>query len=507
MIPRFARLGIGLIASLLSVLVLVAAALSTAAAQGPDDWTAPYRPAMRPQFADDLARFPNLPRYDLDLRLAVTEEAATLSGHETVFYTNRAALSLNTIVFRLFPNLDSYGGALEVANVTLGGVPVTTSQDVTGSVLTLALPTPIRPGEQVKLDLDFTTTVTADEWALYGQFSYLDGLLALPQAYPLLSVYEPGRGWWLVAEQPQGDAVFSESAFFDVRITAPASLILAASGSLVDLKANDDGTLTHRYVAPLMRDFALFASPSLVTVSGEQDGVRLNLYFDPATPGGDTAARAGLQMLRDAVRVFNAAYGAYPFIELDVVQTGTTNGGLEYPGIFAVGRDIWNQDDEFFEFIIVHETAHQWWYSLVGSDPALDPWLDEALAQYSVAVYIRDREGPAAYRQALDAFQAQVTGYTADHADQVIGLPVTAYPGMAYFYMIYQKGPLFFGALEAEYGYETVLRLLQDYLTAHRYRTVRPRDMLRSFENTLGTDLAPLFADWIGLEIAPEPVG
>jgi hypothetical protein len=31
----------------------------------------------------------------------------------------------------------------------------------------------------------------------------------------------------------------------------------------------------------------------------------------------------------------------------------------------------------------VHETAHQWWYALVGNDEYRHPWMDEALAQYT----------------------------------------------------------------------------------------------------------------------------
>ena len=72
---------------------------------------------------------------------------------------------------------------------------------------------------------------------------------------------------------------------------------------------------------------------------------------------------------------------------------------------------MWNHADSFFEFVIVHEAAHQWWYSLVGNDQALHPWMDEGLAQYAVAVYIRAQEGDAAYQAALDSFRAQHEGY------------------------------------------------------------------------------------------------
>jgi aminopeptidase N len=41
--------------------------------------------------------------------------------------------------------------------------------------------------------------------------------------------------------------------------------------------------------------------------------------------------------------------------------------------------------------ITVHEIAHQWWYGLVGSDQAVNPWLDEALATYSEYAFIEEQ--------------------------------------------------------------------------------------------------------------------
>jgi hypothetical protein len=498
-----------LLTAMLVSLVLGPAGLAGVRAQSLGDWTAPYRPAMLPQFAGDMAAHADAPRYTIDLALTVTPTDATLTGHQTVIYTNRTPAGLDRIVFRLYPNLESYGGDMEVSQVTADSLPVEASLDETRSVLSVMLPQRLDRGASVTLDMDFSVTVYEGLTPLYGQFSYLDGVLALPNAYPVLSVYEPESGWWQVAEQPQGDAVFSETAFYTVTVTAPPRLILAASGSEVEMVANRDGTLTHHYVAPLMRDFALMASEKYVAISGEQDGVIVNVYYDPAVlpptssampdpQAAGAVARAGLQMTEDAVRIYDAAFGLYPFAELDVVQTATTAGGIEYPGLFVVSSSTWDQDNDFFEWVIAHETAHQWWYSLVGNDQTLHPWMDEALAQYSVAIYIRDREGEAAYQGALDFYRSQYESYIESNPDQVIGEPVTAYPDSAYFFMVYEKGPLFFSALEDAYGHDAVIRMLQAYLASYRYQIAGPDDMLTSFESTLGQDLEPIFEDWIG---------
>jgi aminopeptidase N len=46
------------------------------------------------------------------------------------------------------------------------------------------------------------------------------------------------------------------------------------------------------------------------------------------------------------------------------------------------------------EYITAHETAHQWWYGVVGSNQAREAWLDEGLAEYSTILYYEKKYGP-----------------------------------------------------------------------------------------------------------------
>ncbi len=478
---------------------LIAAPALPARAQYPD-WTAAYRPAMLPQYADDMLAWTDAPRYALALTLEPGQDEARITGTAAVEYTNRHSAPLDSIVFRLYPNLPSYGAVMTVSDVMADGVTVDPALDSTRSVLTVPLPAPLTPGARVEVSMAFEIILTAGRERLYAQFSYIDGVLSLPNAYPVLSVYEPGLGWWQVTDHPQGDAVYSETAFYTVQVTAPADLILVASGSEIDLAANADGTLTHVYVAPLMRDFALFASAAFVTLSGSQDGTAIHLTYDPALPGAQTAAQAGLVITQEAVRIFNRAFGVYPYSELDVVQTPNLASGIEYPGVFVIARSVWNVEDSFFEFVLVHEAAHEWWYALVGNDQTRHPWIDEALAQYGVALYIREREGDDAYYAALDSFRAQFEQYITRYPDrdQPIGNPVSAYEASAYFFMVYQKGPLLYAALDEMFGTEALLLALADLFAAYRYRIVEPQDMLARFEASLGSELDSLFAEWVG---------
>jgi aminopeptidase N len=64
---------------------------------------------------------------------------------------------------------------------------------------------------------------------------------------------------------------------------------------------------------------------------------------------------------------------------------------MEYDGLFFLSHGFFDLYDGtpkgYLTFISAHETAHQWWYGLVGNDQALEPWLDEALCTYMERIF------------------------------------------------------------------------------------------------------------------------
>ena len=482
-----------------SAIVLIALLVAgwPVAAQGGPDVPETYRPAMLPAAETDLdpagqAR----PAYEMAVTLTVAADAVRFSGNEAIEVPNTSPDVWDRVVLRLYPNLESYGGQMTVGPVWAENQAVTPQLDASRTTLDVPLPEPLLPGETTHLILDFETSLTPGNHGLYAQFSYLDGVLAAPNFFPLLSVYEADEGgWWRETAHPRGDAVYSETADFDVTLTVPADLVVATSGVTVDELPGEEGTVQYRIVAPLMRDFALMASDRFTIASSTIDGVKVNVY---SYETGD-AITAGLNIATDAMMVFDAAFGQYPFAEVDVVETPTDAGGIEYPGLVVIAARRWDPSDRAFLHVVVHEIAHEWWYSLVGDDQTRDPWLDEALAQYSVAVFYQDMMGPASYQAVLDYYRSVVQPYVGTADDLPIGLPVAAYPtSEIYSAIVYNKGPLFFAALERLAGQDAFRQALRDYFAAYRYEVAEPADMLASFEDTLGRDLNDIFRRWVG---------
>jgi aminopeptidase N len=78
-----------------------------------------------------------------------------------------------------------------------------------------------------------------------------------------------------------------------------------------------------------------------------------------------------------ALRSYSARYGPYPWstYTLVVMRDFTSLAGNEYPTLVYLSPDGLH--------LVAHETAHQWFYSLVGNDQGRDPWLDEGLASWA----------------------------------------------------------------------------------------------------------------------------
>ena len=428
------------------------------AQDGVDNVVNTFGVAMRPEFIQDIALFPHAPLYVMNATLTRDANRATIAGDLAIRYTNQSPDNLSDIVFRLYPNLESFGGDLQISSVLVNDNVVIPLFDDTRSVMTILLPEPLITGDFVQLDLTFESMVFAGEENLYAQYSYLNGALALPNFFPLLSVYETGLGWWQNVAHSQGDAVYSETSFFDITLTSPADLVLITSGSRVSNIANADNTQTSRYLAPLMRDFAVMASPHYQTMTDSQDGIIIDVHYLPA---GANGAVEVMQYTKDSVRLFNRIFGAYPYVELDVVETFTNAGRIEYPTLIVAQDESWNNINDFLEIIISHEVAHQWWYSLVGNDQTIDPWLDEALAQYSVALYYGEVYGAASKTAMFDIYGANWNAYLNENVDLTIGEPVTAYEQNAYFYIVYQKAPLFFAELATQFGEAAVINAVE----------------------------------------------
>jgi hypothetical protein len=484
-----------------------------ARAPAPGGALALYASAMRPDFVADLISVGPVSQYRIEV--TIRPEEASVSGAETVRYVNTAPVPLNEVYFRLFPNLPGYGGEMAAGDICVGprsaprdgdapdfAQPVAGLLEVRGTALRVPLAAPLQPGEETTITLEFSTSVPSTAGEGYGQFIYQQDVMALANFFPLIPAYDEENcarhgncagGWNIEYAVPFGDAVFSPSALFDVSVTVPAEWTVVASGTTVAKEDGSDDTVTWHIVSGPMRDFDLVLSPRFEVATQKVDDILVNSYYLPEdTLGGKRV----LRWTTDALAFFSELFGPYPFAEFDAVATPTVAGGIEYPGLIAMPINSYGDTSGRFQWSTVHEVAHQWWYSLVGNDQQDEPWLDEALTQYSTVLFYELHEGwDGAVREVLEPRYQQVAG---TEEDDLISRPVAAYTESNYGPVVYAKGPLFFHALRQEVGDDVFYTIARSYFDNYRYKVANGQDFLGLAEQVSGQDLTKLFQKWLG---------
>ncbi len=323
-------------------------------------------------------------------------------------------------------------------------------------------------------------------------------MLVLDTFYPAIPVYDD-EGWNIETPSHNGDLTYYDASLYLVRVTAPAGLTFVASG--IEVGREYDGkrqVLT--FAAGPARDFYLAASERYVRFSEQLGETTIHSYaFAERQEGAELA----LQHAVDAVKSFNARFGAYPYSELDVLSTPMQALGIEYPGAVGIALTLYDPEGQVLglpasavlESVVAHEVAHQWFYNAVGNDQQDEPWVDEAIVQYVTGLYYADMYGPAvaqSYRKSWISRWDRV-----DRADIPIGMPAASYTRDEYSPIVYGRGPVFVTALATEMGQSTFDEFMRDYYQAHQWGIGTGETFKQLAEEHCQCDLTPLFKEWV----------
>jgi hypothetical protein len=427
-----------------------------------------------------------LTHYEIDLM--IEPSLAQVTGHQEVLYTNMEDRPLKTLYLRLFPNTPSYGGTMTVTNIFVGGRAVAPIAELRTSALRLPMGSFLQSGQSVTLTMDFSVGVPTTRAAGHGLFSYVNGVMALPDVYPFIPVYDD-EGWNVEIAPTHGDDVYADVASYEVTISAPAGFTVITSGSCSPPR---DGTWICE-AAPV-REFALVLGRDYERASRMVGDVVLNSYY---YTGHETGGLLALDVADRALSVFSDLFGPYPYTELDVVETPNYLGGMEYPGLVVIEDSLYPTGSRV-EWLTAHEVAHQWWFGLVGSDQVDEPWLDEALTQYSTFLYYEAVYGPERAKGVLNAeFIHTHRELVRSGLDLPVGLPASSYSSRLYWQVVYDKGALYFHNLREAIGDAAFFEVLQVYFRDNRYRIATPEDWLAAVEKVTGDRHLAIYQTWI----------
>ena len=422
------------------------------------------------------------PQYTLTVVLDYSSHH--LAVQEQITYTNNTGVTLSDLVLMVDPLY--YPNTFQLNNMSWGdGQAVEQVTGETGQAR-LSLPRPLAPGEALSLSLSyelFLPSPTPSPEMRPIPFGYTARQTNLVDWYPFVAPYLPGEGWLAHQAGYFGEHLVYEKSDFQVDIQISDNrpeLVVAAAAP-----AERDGTW-YRYQHSNARNFAWSVSDQYQVSSVETGGVTILSYYFPyhAQPG-----EAALQTTADAVKLYSSLYGAYPHPLLSVVEADFLDG-MEYDGLYFLSNGFYNlhqgNPGEYLVAIAAHETAHQWFYGLVGNDQALEPWLDEAFCTYHEKIYY-EHYAPEAldwwWNYRIQYFQPE--GWV----DSSIYNPrgYSAYRAAVYF-----SGALFLDELRGVLGDELFFSSLAGYVSDLSDHIATADDFFAHLPAEKQADIAPL---------------
>ena len=210
--------------------------------------------------------------------------------------------------------------------------------------------------------------------------------------------------WW-----PMKDINADEPDSQRVAITVPDPMVDVSNGRLRRTTRNDDGTTTYEwFVADPINGYNVAVNAGTYahfseTYNGEKG--KLTLDFWPLKYHLDTA-RAQFQQVKPMLACFEHWFGPYPWYEDGYKLVEAPHLGMEHQSAVAygnhylngyLGRDLSGTGLGLkWDFIIVHESAHEWWGNNITDKDAADMWIHESFANYAEGIYEECRSGKQA---------------------------------------------------------------------------------------------------------------
>ncbi len=394
---------------------------------------------------------------------------------------------------------------------------------VNGTVMKVTLPRPLAPKAKQVLEIAWSFPFGPNRSRM--GIEEIDGGVTyeVAQWYPRLAVYDDVRGWNTEQYYGQGE-FYLEYGSFDVSLTVPADMIVAATGVLrnpaevltatqrsrlaearksektVVIRAVDEvgdpasrpatryGTFTWRFTADSVRDFAWAASRTFVwdavSVNG---GKTLAMSFYP--PSAEPLWKEATEYGKFAIEANSSLWAPYPYPTANNVRG--SEGGMEYPMIVFCNRPT----PETLYSVTDHEFGHTWFPMVVGSNERRYAWMDEGFNEFlNYYSWIKRFGLPPEHRGSIRDYLRMATSGEErpimTFADQLP--PAFVSPAA------YDKPSLALRLLrDVVIGPERFDPAFKEYFRRWSYKHPTPADFFRSIEDGVGEDLSWFWRGWL----------
>jgi aminopeptidase N len=469
--------------------VCAATSLLSASQQPPAPQTAPAPQAvapLRPPTRADILRGEygryrannDLLFYHLDIR--IDPEKKLISGK-------------NTIRFRMLKDdariqLDLYAN-LNIDKIELGSTPLKFEREL--NTVFVDFPETLKSGRVYAIDFHYSGTPR--ESGRFGGFSFGKD----PAGRPWITTACEGQGasiWW-----PNKDQWRDEPEQMQISVTIPNDLTDVSNGKFMGKKDLGDGYTRWDWLVHYpINNYNVSVNIGHYTHFSDRLGdLPLDFYVQPANL---EKAKKQFAQARPMIEAFNRFFGEYPFKKDGYKLIEVPYSGMEHQSAVTYGNGFTNgylgRDwtgvgvSPKFDFIIIHESGHEWFGNAVSAADVSDMWIHEGWTTYLENLYVEQLFG---YDDAL----RYVNGYKSKvrNREPIItqrGIHRTPSQDM------YFKGALFLHTLRNVVNDDARWwKLLRDLYDEFKYRNIMTEDIVQFVNARLGQNLTPIFDQYL----------
>lgn len=187
--------------------------------------------------------------------------------------------------------------------------------------------------------------------------------------------------------------------------TVPKELIAVSNGRLISVIEHGDKktyswqtsySINPYNIAFYMGDYKLIEKPYLCL-----DGGLMTLSYYVLKENYEKAKSHFLQVDK-IIENYETLFGNYPWAKDGYKLVESPFAGMEHQTAIAYGNGYKNEYKENYDYIILHETAHEWWGNAVSVADFSDVWIHEGIATYAEALYLEKTQGYEAYLDHLE---------------------------------------------------------------------------------------------------------
>jgi hypothetical protein len=401
----------------------------------------------------------------IGVNYSYTTSSSKLTTVESIAITNNGdpfdSLNLDFVPRYLAPRA---GYAYGITGITVDGAPASSSW-TTITNLRVDLGKAIETGQSFAIEVRFWIQIgtSTDVWG--SRMSKGNGMLAVGNWFPIVSTAHGTRaiGEWQV----------SYAATYDVDVTLKDSHYhslgahaVVASGDLVSRRTDEAGrTIGWVFHGENIRDFVLSVMPSYAYCSvstGNEGGTVI-----VAQARSSTNCKNMLYYARHAFATYTKYYGEYPYATYTIAQAPTPYAWMEYPTLVFIGSQMITADG------IWHETAHQWFYGILGNSQSTEPWIDEAWAYFSSHYFREASPISTLYGSTMDINSSTARFWEWDGHNQ-------------YGDVVYRRGARMIYRMRSKMGSTAFFAAVRQYIADHRFQVVSGADFFHYLNDAAG---------------------